>query len=187
MGNGISNLYFPCGFNAGNNIAYIAGGDAFSRRNLEFKHAHLIGVVFFLGGQKLNTVAFMECAVHHSEIGNNASKRVKHRVKNQGLKGSVRISFGMRNAVNNGFQYFIHTLSGFSGSRQNVFQIAANKVYNLVRNLFGHGGGQVHFIEYRNNFQVMLNGQVEVRNGLRLNALGGIYNKQCSFASCNRS
>ena len=47
---------------------------------------------------------------------------------------------------------------------------------------FGVSGGQVDLIEDGNDFEVVFHGQIEVSQGLCLNALGGVDKQNCSLA-----
>ncbi len=55
----------------------------------------------------------------------------------------------------------------------------------MVRYLLWIGGRQVDFIHDRNDFQVVLNGQIQIGNGLCLNALRRIHDQQGAFTGRN--
>ncbi len=55
-------------------------------------------------------------------------------------------------------------------------------------NFFGHlvrvGVGHITFVEHRNDFQIVVQGQVGICQGLRLYSLGGVDYQQNPFAGC---
>ena len=55
----------------------------------------------------------------------------------------------------------------------------------MVTHHFRVGRVQIHFIQDWNDLQIVFKGQVQVRNGLSLNALRSIYDEQRSFACRN--
>ena len=93
----------------------------------------------------------------------------------------------MRNALYHSVKYLFHTLARFSRSTDNVRAITTYQVYDLVLHLVGHGAGHVYLINHRDNLQVMVNGHIEVRDGLCLNALCGIHHQQRTLTGRNRT
>jgi len=55
----------------------------------------------------------------------------------------------------------------------------------VVLDLLGHRAGQVHLVEDGDDFEVVLQGEVEVGDGLRLDALRGVHDEQRALAGGN--
>ena len=49
------------------------------------------------------------------------------------------------------------------------------------------GGGQVYLVDDGKNLEIMLEGEIHVRKGLRLNALRGVDEQQRAFARGDRA
>ena len=84
--------------------------------------------------------------------------------------------------MNDLLQHLVHTQAGLATGGHDLLALAAQQVHDLVLHLFGVGRGQVHFVEDGDDLQVMLQGQVQVADGLRLDALGGVHDEQRPFA-----
>ncbi|OIQ63366.1 hypothetical protein GALL_550940 [mine drainage metagenome] len=72
--------------------------------------------------------------------------------------------------------------AGFAGCCNNFFPLAADQLNDLVFHLFGHSARKVHFIEDGDDFEIILQSQVQVRNRLRLDTLCCVNNQQSAFA-----
>ena len=59
---------------------------------------------------------------------------------------------------------------------------AAQQVHNLVRHLLGHGTVEVYLVHHGDDFQVVLEGEIEVGDGLGLDALRGVDHEECALA-----
>ena len=79
------------------------------------------------------------------------------------------------------FEYLLERLPRFARSEQNVFALAADQVDHLVFHLVDHGRIHVDLVQHGDDLQVVPHGQVEVRYGLRLNALRGVHHQQRAF------
>ena len=132
-------------------------------------------------------MAFFDDAVPHAKDGLNAAVGIENGIKNERLQGGVLLAFRRGNAVHNSVQKLLNTVASFGTDAQNVFQLTPNEVDDLVRNLIRIGAGEVQFVQNRNDLQVVLNGQVEVADGLGLNALGSVHHQQGAFAGRNAS
>jgi len=59
----------------------------------------------------------------------------------------------------------------------------ANEVLNLFDGFSGSAPGRFDLVDYRNEFEIIFNRQIGIGQGLRLDALRGIDDKQSAFAS----
>ena len=89
----------------------------------------------------------------------------------------------MRHALHNSVQNLLNAHSGAGRCADNLVTLAAQKLYDLILHLIGHGALHIALVYDRDDLQVMLNGHVEVAYGLRLNALSGINHQDCALAS----
>ncbi len=144
-------------------------------------------MILLAGADELYEVAGVERAVDNLEVGNDAAEWVEYRVENQGLERSFRVAFGRRDALYDGLQNVGHAHAGLARGADNLFGFAAEQVNNLVLDLFGFGRIEVAFVEHGYDFQVIVDGHVEIRYGLGLDALRGIDNEQSALACCNRA
>ena len=182
MSDGVAHLHLARCLDARNNVAHVACTQHFARFAVEPKDAHLVGVILLASVHKLHKIACGNLAVHNLEIGDDAAERVENRIENQRLKRCLRVAFWRRNHLHNALQNLIHALARLAAGRQNVVAVAADKVHNLVLHLFRHSVRKVDFIDDGDYLKIMLDGQIQVRNCLSLNALCGVDNEQRTLA-----
>ena len=72
-------------------------------------------------------------------------------------------------------------------AQQNVFALAADQVDHLVDHLVDHRRVDVDLVEHGDDFQIVPDGQIEVRNRLCLDALRGVDHQQRPFARGDRA
>ena len=77
-------------------------------------------------------------------------------------------------------------LARLAGHPQHVAGLAADDVGDLGGVAVGVGGGQVDLVEHRDDVQVAVQRQVEVRQRLRLDALGGVDQQHRALARLQR-
>src|SRR6187455_1019586 len=65
--------------------------------------------------------------------------------------------------------------------------IETDDLLDLPARLFGLGAGQVDLVDNRNDLEVVLDGEIGICQRLRLDALRGIDEQQCAFASGQRA
>ena len=180
--NGVADLDLFGFFDAADDVAHVAGRDVVPRLLVEAQDADFVGKIRLARGHELDRLAFANDAVLHAKDGLNSAERVVHAVKDDRLQRGVGIAFGCWNAVHNRVEQFGHAQAGLGRHPQNVFALAADQVDDLVFNFLGVGARQVHLVEHRNDFQIVLDGQIEVADGLSLNALGRVDHEQGALA-----
>ena len=72
------------------------------------------------------------------------------------------------------FQDFLGADPLFCAGQNGLFGIQADNVFNLVFNARNVRAGQIDFIDYRNDFEIMIQCKVRVCKRLSFNALGGV-------------
>ena len=109
----------------------------------EFQHAHFFYLIGAAGIEKFYLISFVDAAIENTEQYLYAPISVVHRIKNHGLQWCLRVSLWSRNTLYNGIQNICNTNAFFGAGMDHIFTFAADEVYNLVGNFFGHGAGQV--------------------------------------------
>ena len=181
-GYGVADLDLFGLLNSANDVAHVACSHAVARLFVKAQNANFVGKVGLARSHKFHGLALSNRAVFDAENGLDSAEGIVDAVKNNRLKGGRWVAFRGRNLVYNGLKKLGNAEACFCRNTQNIFALAAKKVDDLVFYLFGVGAGQVHFIEYRNDFEVVLNGQIKVAYGLGLNSLSGVYYQKGSLA-----
>ena len=182
VGDGIAHLYLHGAFDARDDVSHIAAGDLAGGVQLEFQGTHLFSIVLHAGVEEFDFVARPNRAVQDLEIGDDAAEGIEDRVENQRLQGGVGISFRSGNLVHNGIQDGRYALARTGRYLEDIFRRAAQQVAHLVRHHLHLRAFHIDFVQDGDDFQPVVDGQVEVGNGLGLNALRGIHHQQGALA-----
>ena len=126
------------------------------------------------GRHHLDPVAVAELAVDDADVGDHAAVGVVDRVEDQRPGGGVGVTDRGRGALDHLVEHLGDTLAGLGAHPQHVFRLAADDVRELVGVLLGVGARQVDLVEHRDDLEVGREREVEVGQGLGLDALGGV-------------
>ena len=184
---GIADTHLARSLDSRDDIPDVARADLVAGRHIQFQYAHLVGVVFLAGGDEFHVVAFADDAIDHLEIGDNAPERVEYGVEDQTLQRRVGIAFWGGYFLNDGVQQLRDALAGLAAGPEDILTRATQQLDDLVFHLVGAGARQVDLVDHRNDLQVVLDGHIEIRDGLRLDTLGGVDNQQGALAGRDRA
>ena len=182
MSDGIADLHLHRRLDAGDDVAHIAGGHLVRRAHPQPEIAHLVGLVFLAGIEELHLVPLAYHAVDHLEVGYHTPEGIEHRVENQGLERSLGVALGSGETFYHRVQNGRYTLACLRAAQQDIIPVAAYQVHYLVADHVHHGRVHVYLVEYGNNLQVMIDGQVKIGYRLGLYALGSVHHQKCSLA-----
>ncbi len=132
-------------------------------------------------------LALADRTVEDAEIGDDAAERIEDRVENKGLQRRLGVPFRRRNARNDRFEYLLDARTRLARGEQNILLAAADQIDHLILHLVDHRRIHVDLVQHGDDFQVVADGQVEVRNRLRLDALRGVDHQQRPFARRDRA
>ena len=177
MGYGITDLHLCRVFYTAYYISHLSCRELLAWNHIHLEHSYLVGCIFHSCVIELHFVAFADLSILYLEVCNNATERIEYRVEDECLQGLLRLSCGMWNALYYSLQYILHSLSGFSGSSENVFPVTSDKFNYLVFHLFRHSRRHVNLIDYRDYLEVVIDSHIQVTDSLRLNSLCGIYHE----------
>ena len=138
-----------------------------------------------IGSEKFDLVALLHASVQDAVIGDDAAERIVDAVENHRLQRGFWISFWRRDPFYDGFQNVFHPESGLSAGWDDVVHGTSDEVHDLITHHLWIGRVQIHFIEDGDDFKVVLQGQIKIRNRLSLNALRRIYDQQSPLTCCD--
>ncbi len=113
--------------------------------------------------------------LHHPHMGNHAFIGVKIGIKNQRLQRLIILALRGRNEFHHCIQYFLDALAGLGRGHDGVARVQADALLDFLLHPLRLCRGQVNLVDDRHDFQVMLQGHVDIGQGLGLNALGRIH------------
>ena len=163
------------GFDGGHDIADLAGPQTvplFERGSPHVSKFH--DLKFGAGCHHANGIPTAQAAVYDADIDDDAPVAVVDGVKDKGAKRRILVSLGRWNVVNNLLQYLFHILTGLGGDPRCILTVEADYVLHL----FGHpvrvGRREIDLIDDRDDFQVMVQGEIGIGKRLRLYSLSGV-------------
>ena len=172
---------------ARDDVPHVTCRETAARLLAQFEHTQLIDVILLLGVDKLHEIPLGDRAIQNLEINDDAPERVEHRVKDQGLQRRIGVALRSRDAVNDCIKDGGNAFTSARTATNDVTGIAPQQLNNFVFHLIGVGTVHVNLIDYRNDFQAIVNRHVQVGDSLGLHTLRCIHNKQCTLASGNRT
>ena len=127
-----------------------------------------------LGGHHQHALALGEPAVDDPDVGDDAAVGVVDRVEDERAGRGIRVARRVRDLVDDDVEQLPHALPGLRGDLEHVARVAADDGGQLFRVALGLGGREVDLVEHRDDLEVRVDGQVEVGQRLRLDALRGV-------------
>ena len=102
-------------------------------------------------------------------------------IEDQGRQGRINAALGRRDPLGNGLQDLFDPDPFLGRTKEGRFGIQTQVDFNLFLDPFDIGRRKIDFIDDRDDGQVLFQGGIHVGQGLGLNPLGGIDQKQDPF------
>ena len=172
---------------SGGDIANLARGEGAGRHRARRQVAHLKRIDIAAGGHEAEPVAALDGAVHDSHVGDHALVDVVLRIEDEAAQRRLWVAGRGRDAADDGFEYFIGAGAFLRGGEQHLLRIEADEIADLLRNSVRIGAGQVDLVDDRHDRQIVVEGDVEVRDRLRLDALRRVDDEHGALAGGERA
>ena len=139
------------------------------------------------GGHHVDAVARLEAAVDHTDVGDHAAVGVVDGVEDHRAAGSLGVSLRGREGADHMIQQVLDTDAGLAGDAQHVVGVDPDELTDLRCVLLGVGAWQVDLVQHRDDGEVVLHRQVQVRERLRFDALCGVDQQDRAFTGGERA
>jgi hypothetical protein len=159
---------------AGDQVADLAHAELGGLHRLGADHADLEHLVHDAVRHHLDPVAVAELAVDHPDVGDHAAVGVVDGVEDQRAGRRVGVADRRRGLLDDLVQQSLDAEAGLGRGLQHVGRVAADQPGQLRGVLLGLRRGKVDLVEHRDDVQVGVHGQVQVGQGLGLDALRGV-------------
>ena len=126
-------------------------------------------------------------SVDHAHVGHHAAVAVVDGVEDHGPRRGIRSADRGRDALDDAVEQLLDADARLARDLHHVVGRAADEVGELLRVLLGLGRRQVDLVEHRDDLEVVLEGEVEVREGLRLDALRRVDEQDRALARGERA
>jgi len=124
----------------------------------------------------------MQFAVLHTDVGDDAAVGVVDGIEDQRAGGGIGVAVRGGHVHDDLVEQVGHAFAGFAGDAQHVARLAADQTCDLLGMLVRFCGRQVDFVEHGDDGQIMVDGHIQIGQGLRLDALGGVDEQHRAFA-----
>jgi hypothetical protein len=102
-------------------------------------------------------------------------------------RGAVGVARGRRQAGDDGFEHVLDALARLRRAQHGAEGVEAEVVLDLLLHPLDVGRRQIDLVDHRHHLEVVLEGEVEVGHGLRLDALRGVDQQQRALAGHQRA
>ena len=138
-------------------------------------------------GHHLDALARGQTSVDHADVGDHASIGVVDGVEDHGAGRGIGIADGRRDLLDQAIEQFLDPHTGLARNPQHVLRLAADERCQLLGVLVGIGRRQIDLVQHGDDVQIVLERQIEVRERLGLDALGGVDEQDRSLARGERT
>ena len=173
-GDGVADAGLTHVLHARDQVSNLAGADALFGLRLGRADAQLQELVGGARRHHAHALPGRQDAVDDTHVGNDAAVGVVHGVEDHRSRRGVGGALGGGHDLHDAVEEVLDAFACLAGNLEDLALVAADQLGNLVRILLGLGARQVDLVEDRNDREVVLEGQVQVRERLGLNALRGV-------------
>ena len=128
-----------------------------------------------------------DAAFHHAHQNHGAAINIEPGIEDQRLQRIFRAAFRRRDARDDGFENFFDAEAALGADQQRVGRGNRQHVFDLLFHEIGLRGGQIDFVDDRNDGEIVARGEKSVGDGLRFDALAGVHDEQRAFARGERA
>ena len=179
---GVPDLGVGDGLDIGEEEADLAGGELVARSGFGRLVAQAFHVECLAVGPEPDLLPEPQPAVHDAREDDDAAVGIEPGIEDEGAEGSVGRAFGRRHQVDDVLENVVYAGALLGAGEDGVPRIQSDDGLDLLADALGLGGGQVDFIDDRDDFQVVVQRQVGVGEGLRFHALRGVHHQQRALA-----
>ena len=185
-GHRVADAGLPDVLDPGDQVADLARAEVLRRHRFRRDHPYLERVVRRPGGHHQALLAPGQPAVHHAHVGDHAPVGVIDRVEDQCPGRRVRVAAGRRHLLHYGVEQVRHPVAGLGRDAEHIIRRAADDAGQFLGVQVRLGRGQVDLVQYRDQVQVRFQRQVQVGQGLRLDALGRVHQQDGALTGGQR-
>ena len=168
--------------NGSSHVTNIAWQKTLARLIPGCKGAYFHNIEFAAGCHEPHPHAGFQAALLDTNEADGATIIVIESVKNQCLQGRLFIACGGRNKLDDGLQHIAHIQACFRGNARSLRRIETDNFLDFIPHFLRLSGRQINFVDYRDDFQVMIQCHITIGQGLSFNALRSIDYQQGTFA-----
>src|SRR5271156_5469196 len=187
VGNGVANAHVRDGFDIRHDEPDLARAERFCaplvRREMPQAH-HLAQLV---GAHQANFHAIAQLAAENAHQPDHAFVHVIPTVEDERADGVLVGRFRRRDSRDDRFEHLVDADALLSAGQNRVRSIKPDDFLDLLLGTFDVGAGQIDFVDHGNNFETVIEREINVGERLRLDPLARVDHQQraltCSQAA----
>ena len=187
MGDGVAHPGVCHPLDAGAHVSYFTGLQFFGRNHARNAVADFRHLVALAGIHELDEISFFYRSVENTGVDDHALVTVVIGVEDEAFQAAVRISLWRRNYLNQLLQHFIDAHTGLCRNQRRILRVDSDDIFDFFLGFIRAGAVQIHFVQYRQNLQVLVQSQIDIPQSLRFHALGGIHHQHGAVAGSQRA
>ncbi len=171
----------------GNDKADLAGCQFADLTHDRGKDPHLECLVGAVGRHQLDLVALLHNPVKKPYQDDHPLVLVIPGIEQQRLERSSGVACGGRNLLYDLFQNLVSTDPFLGAGQHRVMGIDTDDLLDLFLDTLRLGSRKVDFVQHREDFKIVVKGQIHIGQGLGLDPLGCVHYQQPAFAGRQRA
>src|SRR6266508_554306 len=168
-------------------IADLAGAELVHRAHVGGEDAALLDLADLAVGHEQDAHPRAHAPVDQADVDDDALVRVVEGVEDESLERRLRVSLGRRNAADDGFEHLGHSRAVLGRDRERRVAVEPEDLGDLRLRAFHVGRGQVDLVDDRDDFEPAVRREVEVGEGLGLDALARVHDQDGALARRERA
>ena len=149
--------------------------------------ADLLGVELGALGHRAQRLSRREAAVHDADECDDAAVLVVRRIEHERARRRVRVAGRRGDPLDDGVEHLRDAGAGLRGDAQHALGRLADELAQLLRGAVGIGLWEVDLVRSRNDLETAVDGEVRVRERLRLDPLRRVDDEQRALARLERA
>ena len=149
--------------------------------------ADLLGVELGALRHRAQRLARREAAVHDADERDDAAVLVVRRVEDEGARRRIRIARRRGDPLDDRVEHLRDADAGLRGDAQHALGRLAEELAELLRGAVGIGLREVDLVRGRDDLETAVDGEVRVRERLRLDPLRRVDDEQRALAGLERA
>jgi len=182
IGEGVADAHVLHAFDVRDDEADLAGTQRLGRRLMrgEVSQPHHFAVL--AGAHQANLHRGAELAAEHAHQTDDALVNVVPAIENERARGAIGGNLGRRDALDDSFQYLVDADALFRAGQDRVFGAQPDGLLDLMARAIDIGARQIDFVDYRDDFEAVVDRHIDVGEGLCLDPLARIDHQQRALA-----
>ncbi len=144
-------------------------------------------LVFRAGGHEQDLVLASQSPVDHAHEDDDTAVIVILAVENKGLEGRLGIAGGCGDLCHDVLKHGVNVDAGLGGDLRRVLGRNTDDLLDLLLDALRVCRGQVDLVDNGQDLQIVVKGEIGVREGLRFDSLARVHNEDRAFAGGERA